>query len=262
MGMSLSSELKKLYVGSKEVKEAYIGSSKIYPIQTEVDPVNCVIVGPLGGELSLSYRGSSPDYYIEYSILTDPSNLTWYPLSNGDVATTTENIPILLRGNLIPVANRGIGTISIQGECFLGGNCMALLYGDDAYNKTTIPYDYAFYRLFANCTNIKGIDYGFLPATTLSTQCYAYMFKGCTGLLESPLLPATNLVSGCYQQMFYGCTNLFTIYASFLTTPSDVYTEGWVTGVAGNGVFYRNKNASWNVIGNNGIPFGWTIQNL
>ena len=77
MGMIINSEIRGLYLGNKEVKEAYFGSNKIYPIQTEVDPVNYVIVGPLGGELSLSYRGPSPDYYIEYSILTDPSNLTW-----------------------------------------------------------------------------------------------------------------------------------------------------------------------------------------
>jgi hypothetical protein len=69
-----------------------------------------------------------------------------------------------------------------------------------------------------------------LPATTLKTACYEYMFKNCTGLgtLDNTtsgmlcmkdingailvdnqiVLPATTLANYCYDGMFTGCKNL------------------------------------------------------
>jgi hypothetical protein len=41
----------------------------------------------------------------------------------------------------------GIGTFTISKQCNLKGNCMSLLYGDDASNQTSVP-SYAFYKLF------------------------------------------------------------------------------------------------------------------
>jgi hypothetical protein len=36
----------------------------------------------------------------------------------------------------------------------------------------------------------------------------------------------------------------------------------WVKGVASSGTFVKNKNATWNVTGVNGVPSGWTIQKV
>ena len=47
-----------------------------------------------------------------------------------------------------------------------------------------------------------------LPATTLATYCYAYMFSGCTGLTQAPALPATTVALCCYRWMFCSCTSL------------------------------------------------------
>jgi hypothetical protein len=41
----------------------------------------------------------------------------------------------------------GIGTFTISKQCNLKGNCMSLLYGDDASNQTSVS-DYSFYGLF------------------------------------------------------------------------------------------------------------------
>ena len=45
-----------------------------------------------------------------------------------------------------------------------------------------------------------------LPATTLASYCYQYMFEKCTSLVETPdgwYLPnVTTLPSGCYYYMF------------------------------------------------------------
>jgi hypothetical protein len=59
--------------------------------------------------------------------------------------------------------------------------------------------------------------------------------------------------------MFYNCQNLKYIKALFVTTPSDSYTKRWVWGVPTRGTFVKNKSATWNVIGDNGAPRGWSI---
>ena len=45
-----------------------------------------------------------------------------------------------------------------------------------------------------------------------------------------------------YNNMFAGCSNLNYINASFLTEPSDEYTNNWVSGVSETGTFVKNAN--------------------
>jgi hypothetical protein len=85
------------------------------------------------------------------------------------------------------------------------------------------------------------------------------MFRGCTSLTVAPELPATTLVNYCYGYMFYGCTSLCYIYAKFLTTPSTNYTQNWVFGVAADGLFIKNYEATWSNTGINSIPTYWII---
>lgn len=130
----------------------------------------------------------------------------------------------------------------------VGGNLSDLIGGD-----TKIPRNYCFVRLFYNCAklidagNLIVIDsfnnktncYGYmfegctslttapeLPATTLKTYCYYSMFSGCTSLTTAPALPATTLATNCYEYMFYGCTSLTTPPALPATTlASDCYSN-------------------------------------
>ena len=44
------------------------------------------------------------------------------------------------------------------------------------------------------------------------------------------------------------------------TTPGTDYTSNWMRGVAAIGTFVKNKNATWDVIGESGIPEGWNIK--
>jgi hypothetical protein len=60
--------------------------------------------------------------------------------------------------------------------------------------------------------------------------------------------------------MFNGCTKLNYIKAMFTTTPSNTYTQNWVSGVAATGTFVKNSAATWNVTGVNGVPSRWTVQ--
>lgn len=117
-------------------------------------------------------------------------------------------------------------------------------------------YSYMFY----GCTSlVKAVD--ILPAMTMKTQCYHNMFRSCKVMTTAPILPALDLVSNCYYCMFYGCSKLNYVKALFLTTPSSTVTQSWLKDVASAGTFVKNKNATWDVVGGNGIPEGWTVQN-
>ena len=60
--------------------------------------------------------------------------------------------------------------------------------------------------MFQGCTSL--IQAPALPATTLAGSCYSYMFYDCTSLIQAPALPATTLAGSCYYKMFQGCTSL------------------------------------------------------
>ena len=132
-------------------------------------------------------------------------------------------------------------------------------------NLTTAPElpattlaDYCYTCMFEYCTNLTITPS--LPATTLTKGCYNNMFGHCTNLTTAPELPATTLADYCYENMFNGCKSLNYIKAMFLTTPSLFYTNNWTNDVSSTGTFVKNKSASWNVTGVNGIPNNWTVE--
>lgn len=320
--------------------------------------------------------------------------VTWTDLAAGTATSainTGEKLYFKATG-LTPKPNFGIGTFTVNKQFNLLGNCMSMLFGDEAESNFDLTgKNYAFYKLFYNCTTLMSVSSGFLPATTLANWCYRTMFCNCTGLKTAPALPAKtlsnycycdmfnkcinlttapalpakiladycyssmfynctgltiapalsattlasncyrymfsycssliiapdlpvmSLASGCYNSMFYGCTELTTapklpattlatycyshmfygcsklttapalpatilkdycyeymfydcsklnyIKAMFTTTPSSSYTNNWVSGVASTGTFVKNADATWNVVGNHGIPTGWTVDN-
>lgn len=224
---------------------------------------------------------------IQYS--TD-NYQTWIELP-ADTATpainTGDKISFKATG-LVPDPEYGIGTFTVNKNFNLKGNVMSMLFGDEGNNSYDLTgYDYAFSRLFRNCTTLQSVSKDFLPATTLewycylgmfynctslttapelpattlAEYCYNSMFRGCSSLTTAPELPADTLVDDCYMNMFYNCTSLNYIKALFTTTPPDLgYTRGWVEGVSSTGTFVKNAAATWNVTGSNGVPTGWTVQ--
>lgn len=115
--------------------------------------------------------------------------------------------------------------------------------------------------LFKGCTSLTTAPE--LPATTLVTNCYSSLFQGCSSLTTAPELPAVTLKGTCYQYLFSQCSKLNYIKAMFTTTPTSTITgnvRGWVAGVAATGTFVKNKNATWDVSGQHGIPSGWTVE--
>ena len=144
------------------------------------------------------------------------------------------------------------------------GNVMSLLYGDDFIGQTNLEgKNNCFDSLFMNNTNLLSAENLVLPATTLANYCYSHMFLGCTSLTTAPELPATTLADQCYNYMFNGCSKLNYIKALFTTYPNiGLSTNNWVSGVASNGTFVKNANATWDVTGDNGIPNGWTVETV
>ena len=156
---------------------------------------------------------------VEYAIDGDE----WVKLASGS-ETQPINVgqTLSFRGNLTPNSSKGIGTFTINKKCNLKGNCMSMLFGDNAADNYSLSgKNYAFYKLFYGCSNIVNISSNFLPATTLADHCYRYMFTECTSLTTAPKLPATTLANYCYGDMFNGCTSLTKAPALPTTTLAD-----------------------------------------
>ena len=181
----------------------------------------------------------------------------------------------------------------ISGSSKIGGNIMSLLYGSNfTGTETTLPSNFCFRSIFTQfsgtgsghlvdagslvlpATTLTGHCYAYmfdtctllerapkLPATTLTDNCYEWMFRECHSLEKAPELPATWLAGGCYIGMFYGCSSLNYIKClrRYTTGVTSNATNYWVYGVAANGTFIKDPNASW-ATGQHGIPDGWTVQ--
>ena len=208
------------------------------------------------------------------------------------VDTATESInnghTLSFRGELTPRLSYGIGTFTISKKCNLKGNCMSMLFGNNASNNYSLSgKSYAFTRLFASCANIVNVSSNFLPATTLCNSCYSEMFRGCTSLTVTPTLPATKIDSSCYINMFQGCTSLTTApelpakklkencydsmfygcinlnYIKMLATNISATDclYNWVYNVSSAGTFVKKTDMTTLTTGDSGIPTGWTVVN-
>lgn len=114
--------------------------------------------------------------------------------------------------------------------------------------------------MFHSCTSlVKAMD--ILPATRITSRdAYNYMFYGCTSLEVAPVLPAKEIYYNCYAGMFYECSKLN--YVKALFTSGIGCCEDWLYGVSSSGTFVKNAEATWNVVGVDGVPEGWTVQTV
>ena len=192
-----------------------INSGSGEPITGPINTDNYLTILALEDGLTASLSTNTCQYCVD-------GDGNWIDLPSG---TTTQSInqgqTLSFKGNLTPASYTGIGTFTINKKCNLEGNCMSMLFGDYAANNNNLyGKDYAFYYLFSGCTTIIEVSETFLPATTLVSNCYQYMFRGCTSLTTAPELPATRLANNCYNRMFYGCTSLTTAPVLPATTSS------------------------------------------
>lgn len=146
--------------------------------------------------------------------------------------------------------------LELAEECYMGMfyNCSNLT---SCYDLPALVLSEKCYASMFACSGLTSAPN--IAATKLAKYCCTSMFQFC-GLLTSPVeLHAIELADYCYEYMFHECANLNYIKAMFKTTPSDRYTKGWVNNVSPTGTFVKNKDATWNVIGVNGVPENWDI---
>lgn len=189
--------------------------------------------------------------------------------------------------NTISSSNVNYSNFALTGTFKANGNIMSLLYGDDYKEKVSLANkNYCFYGLFYGTKGI--LTSPKLPATTLSSYCYAYMFNGtnlaimpelpattlvyrcyynmfvnCKSLTATTKLPAKKLVGDCYMGMFNGCTSLNSVSADFNVMPTAETSKDWLNNVASEGTFYVASDAVWIddvEFGPDTIPVGWTIS--
>lgn len=168
-----------------------------------MNPDNYLTIEALEDGLSAYLSNNSCEYCID-------GDDNWVTLGAGQSTPSINTGQIIsFKGNITPATSTGIGTFTISKTCNLKGNCMSMIFGDNAKNSySLIGYNYAFCRLFYNCTSIKNVSEDFIPAIALASNCYYYMFYGCSNLITAPNLPATTLQSYCYYGMFCNCSNL------------------------------------------------------
>ena len=80
------------------------------------------------------------------------------------------------------------------------------------------------------------------------------MFIGCTSLTKAPALPATSLVTNCYNSMFKGCKSLNEVICFAMTNSYSDSTTDWLTNTSSSGKIYSKTTS------NISVPSGWTLQ--
>ena len=165
------------------------------------------------GTINWTASDSTVTKTIDYKVNNDEwKSIKSNTGSSAPTITVNSGDKLQFRGNNAQYATSSYynsfsgSTASFEAE----GNIMSLIYGDDFKNRLTISSDYVFAGLFRYCTKLVSAENLVLPATTLASHCYNYMFDRCTSLTTAPVLPATTLASHCYNCMFEGCTSLTT----------------------------------------------------
>jgi hypothetical protein len=133
---------------------------------------------------------SAPTLTVEKS--TD--RITWETMGRTSTTAITATIPangkLYLRCNATAWAiTYYYNTITTTGDCNVGGNIMSLLYGSSfTGNETIFPRSstYTFNQLFNNNSKVIKASELLLPATTLTNNCYEFMFQKCTSLTTAP----------------------------------------------------------------------------
>ena len=170
------------------------------------------------------YRTWNGTFWSDWTAYADSSDVTLVNI--GD--------KVQFKSDNAAYANTGAGayysSITLSAACYVYGNIMSLVGGDDFNTCFTLTADHAFYGLFAanvyqqeNPVLFHNSKQLLLPATTLTVGCYCCMFHLCTSLTSLPegFLPATTLAENCYGFMFNHCSGLTCLPEGLLPAGKD-----------------------------------------
>ena len=136
------------------------------------------------------------------------------------------------------------------------GNIMSLIDSTNFATLSSFTQPNVFMNFFnsGGCIDAENL---ILPATALTNYCYQGMLAQSNNLQVGPLLPAETLVTGCYSYMFYHSYQINNIrcLATNISATSCLYY--WVEGAPSTGTFVTPSSTNWST-GRSGIPSGWT----
>ena len=255
----------------------------------EVDPTVDDITKPLtfkatqdGSTVKLSKRNSPTG---SFQTSRDGGN-TWedYTIDTAITLNIGEEVSFRAKANRTSAQSRSKNFFfKMTGKIEAWHNVMSLYRTNDFATYKSVV-ESAFNSLFPGCTSLTKAPV--LPATTLATDCYEFMFQGCQ-LTKAPELPATKLVYGCYASMFQFCLSLTKAPELPATTLADYCYYGmfsgcqslkevrvsatktargaldhWLENVSATGDFYCDPNATIFPTGDSGIPENWRRLNI
>ena len=157
------------------------------------------------------------EFTISYSV--DDGASVEISAGNGENISVTAGQKVSFYSTNSALAKSGNGLLSYTYikpniQCYVYGNVMSLIDdGDSGFaNDKTISADLALTGLFLSADKLINHPTRciLLPATTLASRCYQYMFYGCSSLTTAPDLPAKKMASQCYNDMFRDCNSLTT----------------------------------------------------
>ncbi len=186
-------------------------------------------------------------------------------VSASTISFTNANVPVVASGDIRTLIDyKNYSTVNTANARFhsLFLDCTELYSAPDSLRATTLATD-CYNQMFKGCTKLTNAPV--LPATTLAEYCYNQMFYGCTELTKAPELPATTLVRNCYSQMFQGCTNLneVTIKAETIAEGATLPLYSWLKDVASSGTIYCNETFyTTNTTFKSSVPSGWSRANI
>lgn len=143
--------------------------------------------------------------------------------------------------------------------CDYSGDHFALLNAPDIRAWQSVAMD-AFNGFLSYCEAVTELPSDYLPWTELAEGCYRGMFMQ-SGIRKAPILPAASVPSRAYVYAFWHCANLNEI-ESHATELEEGATANMTEGVAGSGVFRKSAAMESWPQGADGIPEGWTVENI
>lgn len=237
------------------------------------------IAGDISVDIKSSYTGGSESYT---NIQASSQTITIAAGKMAEIYTTNNEYK--------PTYSRYI-KISGTGNLVAEGNVASLLSGTSVSNlvasSNITPPTYAFTNLFNGCTALTSVEHVRLPFKTASSNCYYYMFFGCTNIsgetaamnatqmgsnscyymyyncrgITAAAILATTMSSNCFTRMFQNCSSLASIFYAANSAPSTTYNSYWVSGVSSSGTFSTSGTWTAGTRGVSAVPSNWTFNN-
>ena len=208
----------------------------------------CFTANTAGSMISLN-RNGSPDA-VSLEISTDGFNWntytigTYITLSNiwdkvyfRNTGETTKFS--LSSSNYYYFYNTAGSSVSASGD-------ISYLINKNGTKTLSSSYTFSFLFYWFNLTTPPKI-----PFTTLSFNCFYYMFYNCSNLEVLPELPAQTLANWCYYYMFYRCSKI-----KLSTTQTGEYQNTYRIPTTWTGTGW-NVNSLAQMFGNTWWTFTW-----